>query len=122
MTGPTGSGKSTILRLLGEQLAARGDRAIVPTPCPPPERALVDQFRAPLNRTLRLLARVGLADAMLLGLRPAQLSEGQRWRLTLALAMEDAAGRGPGATLILVEFASTLDRLSARCLARVLGR
>jgi ABC-type ATPase with predicted acetyltransferase domain len=125
ITGPSGSGKSTILRLLAERLAA-ADSPVIRPPDNLPEVAVVDQFRRPLESTLRLLARAGLADAMAFALLPSQLSDGQRWRLRLALAMAEAeaksrASRTP-ATLIVDEFASTLDRLSARCIARVLGR
>jgi ABC-type ATPase with predicted acetyltransferase domain len=97
---------------------------IVPDRSLLPDRALVDLFGRPLAATLRLLARAGLADAHLFSLRPAQLSDGQRWRLALALSMAEAdrPDAGLGATLILDEFASTLDRLSARCLCSALSR
>jgi hypothetical protein len=129
VTGPSGSGKSTILRRLAEGLRAEGRRVIVPAPASLVDEALVDQFDAPLNTTLRLLARAGLADATVFALSPSQLSDGQRWRLTLALAMAEAervahhrGGQAATTTLILDEFASTLDRLSARCIARALAR
>lgn len=124
VTGPSGSGKSTILRLIGARLLAANRRVIVPAPESLADAPIVDQFDAPLNTTLRLLARAGLADATIFALTPSQLSDGQRWRLTLALAMAAAErpDAGLGATLILDEFASTLDRLSARCIALALGR
>lgn len=124
VSGPSGSGKSTILRLLGEDLARRGRMVVRPPVVFAPGRAVVDQFRRPLPMTLRLLARAGLAEAAVFALMPEQLSEGQRWRLSLALAMATAEEAEPAAqpTLIVDEFASSLDRLSARCLSRALGK
>jgi ABC-type ATPase with predicted acetyltransferase domain len=105
-------------------MEAAGRRVIEPDLARLPELALVDLFDRPLGATLRLLARAGLADASLFALHPAQLSDGQRWRLAFALASDRAErpDAGLGATLILDEFASTLDRLSARCLAQALHR
>jgi uncharacterized protein len=122
VTGPSGSGKSTILRLLAAHLRESNQRVIVPpSPASLPDAALVDQFDQPLDTTLRLLARAGLADATVFALHPAELSDGQRWRLALAHAV--AAGeRDHDSTIILDEFASTLDRLTARCISRTLAR
>lgn len=124
VTGPSGSGKSTILRLLRERLTGAGRSVIVPDPSAIPDAALVDQFDRPLGATLKLLARAGLADASVFASHSSQLSDGQRWRLALAHAMAEAERpeAALGATLILDEFASTLDRLSARCLSRAMTR
>ena len=56
-----------------------------------PDTPLVDCFEGTeLDRTLALLSQVGLAEAWSYLRTPAELSEGQRWRLKLALAI---AGR-----------------------------
>jgi hypothetical protein len=68
-----------------------------------PDLPLVDCFgNAPLERILPLLSRVGLAEAWSYLRAPAQLSEGQRWRLKLALSLHQATGshgarQSPGA-------------------------
>lgn len=67
---------------------------------------------SPVDRMLSAMALAGLSDATLLARRPDQLSEGQRWRLALAMAFAQAAHE-PGGVLIADEFCSTLDRATA---------
>lgn len=120
VTGPSGAGKSTVLRLLHRRLEAR--ERVVRTPARLPGRPVVDLFRTPVEETLRLLALAGLAEATVFARRPAELSDGQRFRLRLAVMMARACSRG-GPSLVLVdEFASTLDRTTARCVARTFWR
>jgi len=136
VSGPSGSGKTTVLRALSTLL---GDRAVVVSMAPTGHRAakndsVVDLFRSPLDLTIRLLSLAGLADAAVFTRRPRELSEGQRWRLGLALAMErvgglagqsecDASSSSPApVTLIVDEFASTLDRTTGMCVAVSLRR
>src|SRR2546429_342039 len=81
----------------------------------PPDVPLVDCFdSAPLDQTLALLSHVGLAEAWSYLRTPDELSEGQRWRLRLALAMRRAENIDNQKTrrLILIadEFAALLDR------------
>lgn len=142
LTGPSGSGKSRLLRALG--------------------RRLRDQERIAVEHTLRVargarvvdvagacLGAAGLADARLLIARADRLSVGERWRLSLARAMEEIEqreqmeARGSGAhaasarsspfapsarcspfpsTLLIDEFASVLDRPLAMVLARLVRR
>jgi ABC-type ATPase with predicted acetyltransferase domain len=140
ITGPSGGGKSTLLRAIASAARARPLAASV---IQPPamasllriRRPLIDLFRADLPATLALLSRAGLADATLLSLPPRHLSEGQRHRLATALAMEACVpSRGnrpirstgvpptPTSLLLLDEFASTLDSLTAAAFARTLRR
>jgi len=146
ITGPSGSGKSVLLRNLAR--AIQGE--------PPPgarlvdlgtiheagrrgDRPVIDLMTGPLEQALRLLSAAGLADAFLLLRTPQELSDGQRYRLRLALALdallggaaEDVAPHGcppcvhgglsreDGGLKVLVadEFCSTLDRLCARAVA-----
>jgi ABC-type ATPase with predicted acetyltransferase domain len=125
ITGPSGGGKSTLLRALAKSCAspvlipgrggmglARGRR-----------RRVIELFRSPLTSSLRHLAAAGLADATILALHPDQLSDGQRARLSLALGMERASRRcGCTPTLLIDEFASSLDRRTASSLSRTLSR
>jgi uncharacterized protein len=123
VTGPSGSGKSTILRALHHRLAKREARSthniIIADPArlTMSNKPIVDLFASPLTSTLKQLARVGLADAMLFARTPAELSDGQRLRLSIALAMAHAQRTKPPTTILADEFASVLDRPTARALA-----
>lgn len=121
VTGPSGAGKSTVLHLLQRRLEARRER-VVRTPARLPGKAVVDLFRTPVEETLRLLALAGLAEATVFARRPDELSDGQRFRLRLAVMMARAASRGSPALVLMDEFASTLDRTTARCVARTFWR
>lgn len=122
--GPSGAGKTSILRALERLLRRRGHPVIVAPPASSflaERRTPVDLLHSRLDDDLRLLSAVGLAEAPL-WLRPARhLSEGQRARLALAVAL-DRAQRAGRATLIADEFASTLDRVTAMSLCAGLRR
>jgi hypothetical protein len=125
ITGPSGSGKSVLLARVEEALRAAGcgagrvaNLASIDLPA---GRTVIDLMRPPLEDGLRTLSTAGLADAFLLLRTPGELSDGQRYRLRLALAIEAllAAPRGNSQWRLLVadEFCSTLDRLCARAVA-----
>jgi ABC-type ATPase with predicted acetyltransferase domain len=170
ITGASGSGKSLALRALAKRLA-RGGRACVWVD---PRSPVVDARRTSgtsgtcahshagdrgvvaslggrdVTGWLRALATAGLGEAPLLAREPGELSEGQRLRLRVAMAMRKAgreaaryitaaagararrarrASTGAGtcanttcATIIIDEFASTLDRSTACALATAAGR
>jgi uncharacterized protein len=124
VTGASGSGKSTILRLIREQLQERDDTHLLCFDALPPieDRPLVDCFpNRPLAQTLRLLSLAGLNDAFVMLRKPSQLSDGQRYRLRLAqvMAMVEADVM-PGMTKVVLadEFGATLDRVTAKVIAR----
>lgn len=91
LTGPSGAGKSSMLRAL-RTLRPRGRWMDLNT-IDLPDAPLVDCFDgAALDQTLALLSQVGLAEAWSYLRTPGELSEGQRWRLKLALAMKEGSG------------------------------
>ena len=119
ITGPSGSGKTTILRLLAEKAIEMGLHVIRFDELPNlPDMPLVDAFELPLEQVTALLALAGLGDAFVMLRKPSQLSDGQRYRLRLA-QMFDIADRSDSSSIILAdEFGATLDRLTAKIIAR----
>ncbi len=124
ITGSSGGGKSTLLRLIREQLSNDDAAHVLCFDQLPPvdDRPLVDCFpNRPLDQTLRLLSLAGLNDAFVMLRKPSQLSDGQRYRLRLAQAMamteEDVL---PSIKKIILadEFCATLDRVTAKVIAR----
>ena len=83
-TGPSGSGKSSLLRAVGRQVEAIDAMTI-----DLPDLALVEALPGPLQERLDLLASCGLSEARLLLRTPAELSDGQRYRFRLALALAE---------------------------------
>lgn len=134
LAGPSGSGKSRLLTATAGHFAARGVRVIR---CLPPRgTTVIDAVPGGLDAALGVLARAGLAEAKLLCRRPDELSDGERWRLTLAVAMQKAAcaprarRRAPVSTrrlgvsslLIADEWCNALDRATARSVSIALRR
>lgn len=117
ITGPSGSGKSTMLRRVVRALARQGESRGLRTQCLsrlalPRHRALVDCFARPLDETLALLARAGLAEPRAWLRAPAELSEGEQFRFRLARLMASEAR-----ILVADEFAAPLDRTTACAVA-----
>ncbi len=110
-TGPSGSGKSSLLRAAGGQLGAVDAMGLEL-----PEVPLIDALSGPAEGRLGLLAACGLSEARLLLRTPTELSDGQRYRFRLAFALAHASGSG-GRFLVADEFAAYLDRTLARVLA-----
>ena len=120
VTGPSGAGKSSLLRALRGAVDAHWidiDRL------EPDDVPLVDCFdETPLAGALALLSRVGLCEAWTYLRTPGELSEGQRWRLKLALALHGSRRERGHAILCADEFAAILDRVTAMVVARALRK
>jgi ABC-type ATPase with predicted acetyltransferase domain len=113
-TGPSGSGKSSLLRAAGAQLGALDAGTLLL-----PDLPLVDGLAGPVAERLDKLAACGLSEARLLLRTPDELSDGQRYRFRLAYALARAVGSPkPTAPFLLAdEFAAPLDRTLAKVLA-----
>lgn len=133
VVGPSGSGKSTLLRHLVRHIRTADPTTAIGLPRRlPTGRPVIACVRGPVASALSLLARAGLGDAPLLLRPPETLSDGQRERLRLALAMQQAvrrarsSSRTPARTrvpvLIADEFGSRLDAMTARCVGACLAR
>lgn len=143
ITGVSGGGKSTLLRLITQAISAKSSDTPVPTPTlvwsdqlsELPAAALVDALAQPegdadatlppatLKQVCHWLSLAGLNDAAVMLRRPSELSEGQRHRLRLAQAMAvTQRDRATWSVLLIDEFGSTLDRPTASALARSIRR
>ena len=127
--GASGAGKTTLLRLLWDEMPDEGwvdvpegkVEAYLPGVAEPPlgDEVILERVARRLQdvgAAVELLARVGLADAVLWRALPDQLSTGQRERFRLALLL---AARPD--LLLIDEFAAHLDGANARRVARSLA-
>ncbi len=91
LSGASGSGKSTLLRQVIAELERTGRRVIDLARLPLPDVPVVDCLPdLPLESMLMLLGRMGLGEAWTYLRTPTELSDGQRWRLRLAMAVHEA--------------------------------
>lgn len=122
VTGPSGAGKSLVLAALAETAAGASMARPVSRRG---TRAVIELFGSSLEDRLWLLGCCGLADAQTLVTPAGGLSVGQRHRLMLALAFDRARRTRRTSTVIVDEFCSTLDRVTAQsvaaCVRRLIG-
>jgi ABC-type ATPase with predicted acetyltransferase domain len=115
-TGPSGSGKSSLMRAAAGQLAAATNQpastVLDINSLPPGEDLLIDAPGLDALEAMQLLAQCGLGEARLLLRRPTELSDGQLYRFRLALGLS----RRPH-WLMADEFTATLDRTLAKVIA-----
>ena len=106
ITGPSGTGKSVLLREIAAGFAAK-DKLDINRIKLPETGALIDRFNSAPSG-LKALSRMGLSDVSAMLLPPALLSEGQKYRYRLARAIE--SGRP---VIVADEFCSALDKVTA---------
>ena len=120
LTGESGAGKSTLLRAAARDLRDRGARVVDLDDLTLGTRPVIDRIGGSLDDAIATLSRCGLGEARLMLRLPSELSEGQRYRLRLALAVD--ALRETGGWIVADEFTATLDRTLAKVLARNVHR
>ncbi|MCA9271469.1 MAG: hypothetical protein KDA31_00335 [Phycisphaerales bacterium] len=119
ITGPSGSGKS----LLMQELQRVIHDSVVATPIPDRARKpTIEMLRSSVESRLRLLSACGLADAHPLVTPAGRLSDGQKARLSIAQAFENAELFNNACTILVDEFCSTLDRTTAASVATSVRR
>lgn len=116
-SGPSGSGKSSLLRAAAAELRQAGQALLDVEGLTWPQRPLVDALDVPVREGLNLLSACGLGEAQILLRTPAELSEGQRYRFKLALGMSRLLSAGGGGWLMADEFTAALDRVLAQVVA-----
>jgi ABC-type ATPase involved in cell division len=116
LTGPSGSGKSSILQAVAERA---GPVVRVGADKFPTGRAIVDAISplAPLATALEILTACGLGEPRLWVRRYDDLSEGERFRAGLARAIGSSLGGTVGGPILCDEFATTLHRRMAKAIA-----
>ena len=116
ITGPSGSGKSVLLREL-EKSVPDESKINLNEIALAEDRAVIDCIEGELLGGLKLLSTAGLNDCLCILNRPVNLSDGQKWRFRLAMAI--ASGKK---FIFADEFCSELDRVSAAVIAYNIGR
>jgi len=126
-TGPSGSGKSSLMRAAAAQLRQRSAPGPSLSDCREPQTPLtvlriedlplgddllIDAIPLETLDAMQLLAQCGLSEARLLLRRPCELSDGQQYRFRLARALAENPD-----WLVADEFTATLDRTLARVIA-----
>lgn len=107
ITGASGSGKSVLLRELEKCFPAE-ERMNLNQIETPGDRTVIDCIEGNVYDTLRAISVAGLNDTMCVLNQPSNLSEGQKWRFRLAVAI--STGRK---YIFADEFCSNLSRLAA---------
>jgi ABC-type ATPase with predicted acetyltransferase domain len=107
ITGPSGAGKSVLLAAL-EKSVPPADRVNLARIKLPKDKTLIDCIDGDFLSCLRTLSTAGLNDVFCILNQPCNLSEGQKYRFRLAMAL---AARKK--FVFADEFCSNLDRITA---------
>ena len=111
ITGPSGAGKSVLLRELEKSIPA-SDKVNLSEIKLPTNKTVIDCVEGDFLKGLKLLSTAGLNDVFTVLNQPANLSDGQKYRFRLAMAL--AAGKK---FVFADEFCSNLDRITAAVIA-----
>lgn len=112
ITGQSGAGKSLLLRELARQMAAEGKTICDINRIELPDRPVIELLGKTPTDATHLLALAGISDAWIYIRRPSELSDGQRYRLKLAMMIEQDAD-----VWVADEFGAVLDRVTAKVIA-----
>ncbi|MBY3231859.1 ATP-binding cassette domain-containing protein [Rhizobium laguerreae] len=110
--GQSGSGKSLLLKDLTTQMTAGGLKVADLNKIELEERPVIELVGNSTVEATDLLAKAGISDAYIYLRKPSELSDGQRYRLKLAILMASDAD-----VWIADEFGAVLDRTTAKLVA-----
>jgi len=111
ITGPSGAGKSVLLGELEKSIPA-SRRVNLARMKLPRDKTLIDCIEGDFMTALRILSTAGLNDVFCVLNKAGNLSDGQKYRFRLAMAL--AAGKK---FVFADEFCSELDRITAAVIA-----
>jgi len=112
INGQSGSGKSLLLRELTRHMREQGLKVADLDEITFQDKPVLDHLGATTAEALHLLARAGISDAWIYIRKPSELSDGQRYRLKLAMLLEQDAD-----VWIADEFGAVLDRVTAKVIS-----
>lgn len=112
ITGQSGSGKSLLLRDLAAKMSEEGKKVMDLDKVVLEEKPVVELLGKNMHEALELLSRAGISDAWIYIRKPSELSDGQRYRLKLAMVLDSGAD-----VWIADEFGAVLDRTTAKVVA-----
>lgn len=112
ITGQSGSGKSLLLKDLSAKMIAEGLKIADLNKVVLEERPVIELVGENTNEAAEFLAKAGISDAWIYIRKPSELSDGQRYRLKLAIVMQSGAD-----VWIADEFGAVLDRVTAKIVA-----
>jgi len=113
VTGDSGSGKSTFLKIFQQHELERGRKCVNFNDIQPsPDEVLVNSIGKNQLDAMRILGVVGLSEAFLMVRKYKELSDGQKYRYRLGKAIDQDAD-----TYLVDEFGAKLDREMAKTLA-----
>ncbi|PZR92265.1 MAG: ABC transporter [Stutzerimonas stutzeri] len=112
ITGQSGSGKSLLLKDLSAQMMAGALSVADLNKVELEEKPVIELVGSSTNDATDLLAKAGISDAWIYIRKPSELSDGQRYRLKLAVLMNSDAQ-----VWVADEFGAVLDRVTAKAVA-----
>jgi uncharacterized protein len=112
ITGQSGSGKSLLLRDLVAKMRDEGLKVADLNEVELADKPVIELVGKNISEATDLLAKAGISDAWIYIRKPNELSDGQRYRLKLAIVMDTDAD-----VWIADEFGAVLDRVTARIVA-----
>jgi len=107
ITGPSGAGKSILLKEF-EKAVSEKDKVNIAGIKLPSNKTLIDCIEGDFLSSLKLLSIAGLSDVFCILNQPSNLSDGQKYRFRLAMALATKKK-----FIFADEFCSNLDRITA---------